>query len=102
MATSVWMNGMRFSCGRSRPLALTMPAVIVFSSPKACRSPPPIADLELLRVADHHRQVPGVDLEQCHVGALVGPDHLGLELALVGEVTLTSSAPSTTCALVTM
>ncbi len=33
IATSVWMNGTRFSCGRSRPFALTMPAVIVFSRP---------------------------------------------------------------------
>jgi hypothetical protein len=34
MGTSVWMNDTRFSFGRSRPLALTMPAVMVFSSPK--------------------------------------------------------------------
>ena len=33
MATSVWMNGTKFSCGSERPLALTMPAVTEFSKP---------------------------------------------------------------------
>src|SRR5215831_14590825 len=33
IATSVWMNGTKFSCGNDRPFALTIPAVTVFSNP---------------------------------------------------------------------
>ena len=47
----------------------------------------PFADLQLVGVADRDlRQVLRLDLEQRHVGALVGADDLGLELALVGEL----------------
>jgi hypothetical protein len=34
MATSVWMKGTALSSGSERPLALTTPAVTVFSKPK--------------------------------------------------------------------
>ena len=34
IATSVWMKGTKFSWGSDRPLALTMPAVTEFSKPK--------------------------------------------------------------------
>jgi hypothetical protein len=43
-----------------------------------------------------------LDLDQRHVGALVGADHLGLELALVGELHGDFVGPSTTWALVRM
>jgi hypothetical protein len=73
------MNGTKFSCGSERPLALTMPAVTVFSKPK---------DLELRRVAEAHRRqlTGGLDLEERDVRALVGADQLRLEFALVGEL----------------
>src|SRR5688572_15004699 len=46
----------------------------------------PLAHLQLGRVAELHRRQPArVDLDHCDVGAAVGADHLGLELALVGE-----------------
>jgi hypothetical protein len=60
------MNGTKFSCGSERPLALTMPAVTVFSK--------------------HDRQAARLDLDQRHVSALVGADHLRLVLALVREL----------------
>ncbi len=47
----------------------------------------PLAHLELVRIADRHlRQIPGFDLQHGDVGALVGADDLGLELATVGEL----------------
>ena len=33
IATSVWMNGTKFSCGSERPFALMIPAVTLFSKP---------------------------------------------------------------------
>ena len=87
IATSVWMNGTKFSCGSERPLALTMPAVTVFSKPNgepiATTHSPTLSLVGSPKL--HHRQAGGVDLDQRDVGAPVGADHLGLELALVGE-----------------
>ena len=89
IATSVWMNGTKFSCGSERPLAETMPAVTVFSKPNG----EPIATTHSptrRRVGSPNftaGSVPVVlDLDQRDVGALVGADHLGLEFALVGEL----------------
>ena len=85
MATSVWISGS--SSPVSRDLALTMPAVTVLSRPNG--EPMAITHsptLSLDDVADpHRRQAAGVDPHQRDVGALVGADDLGLELALVGQ-----------------
>ena len=84
-ATSVWMNGTPLSSGSERPLALTTPAVTVFSRPNG----EPIASthsptFRLLRVADRdHRQVLGVDLQHRDVGLRVGAQHLGAVFAAV-------------------
>jgi hypothetical protein len=80
-----------------------MPAVTVFSRPKRrADGHDPFADLEPVHVADlHRRQAGGLDLHHGHIGALVRADDAGLELALVGQRDqMTSSAPSTTWALV--
>ncbi len=46
----------------------------------------PLANLQLAGFADLcHRQVPGLDLEQGHVAALVLADDLGLELAAIAQ-----------------
>ena len=85
IATSVWISGRKSPV--SRDFALTMPAVTVFSRPNG----EPIAithspTFSLRDVADaHERQAGRLDLDQRDVGALVGADGLGLELALVGE-----------------
>ena len=87
IATSVWMNGTRFSCGRSRPFALTMPAVIVFSRPNGlpmATTHSPTLSLSGSPI-DDARQLLRVDLQQRDVGALVGADDLGDEFALVGQ-----------------
>ncbi len=71
----------------SRLMALTIPAVTVESRPKG----EPMASTHcpflilLSSPIGQERHVLGVDLQQRHVGALVGPDHLGLELAAVGQ-----------------
>src|SRR6202008_1314902 len=85
MATSVWMNGTKFSFGSERPFALTMPAGTGVSNANGQRAPlraydaggdrvleaerradrhHPLAHLQLVRVAElDHRQVVGaVDL----------------------------------------
>ena len=64
-----------------------MPAVALFSKPNG----EPIASthspgLDLRGIAERHgRQVLRVDLDHRDIGALVGADDLGLELAPVGE-----------------
>ena len=104
IATSVWMKGTYcwLAYGLARPTALTMPAVTEWSKPNG----EPIATthwpgLERLRVADAQgRQALAVDLQQRDVGLLVAADHLGVELAAVGQAHRTVSAPSTTWWLV--
>ena len=48
----------------------------------------PLAHLEPRRVAELHdgQGAGGLDLDQRHVGALVGADHACLEIALVGQL----------------
>ncbi len=84
MATSVWMNGTKFSCGSERPLALTMPAVTVFSKPNG----EPIASTHS----------PTLSLVASPKRTSGRPAASTLTVSL----TLISSAPSTTCALVRM
>jgi hypothetical protein len=46
----------------------------------------PFPHLQAADIADlHRRQAGGLDLHHRHVGAFVGPDDTGLELALVGQ-----------------
>src|SRR3989344_5551616 len=82
-ATSVWMKGTRLSSGSERPLALTTPAVTLFSKPKGgADGQHPFAHLQVARAAQAHGgQILGVDLEHGHVGLGVGAQHLGAELA---------------------
>ena len=83
-ATSVWMKGTKVSSGSERPLALTMPAVIVFSKPNgepiaATHSPTlSFAELPSFTVG---RPVASILSSATSVRS-VGADHLGLELAL--------------------
>ena len=103
-ATSVWMKGTQLSSGSERPLALTMPAVAVFSKPYG----EPIASTHSptsrsLRVAERHdRQVLGVDLEHRDVGLRIEPSTLALNSRRSVSLTVTSLASRTTCALVRM
>ena len=87
IATSVWMNGTKFSCGSERPFGADDAGGdgIVEAERRADRQHP-FADPELVRIAElDRRQAGGLDLEQRHVGAPVGADHPRLEFALVGE-----------------
>ena len=63
-----------------------------------------LADAHRVAVAERQlRQAAGVDLDEREVGLLVGADHLGVELAVVGDLAPSgSSASSTTWLLVTM
>ena len=83
-ATSVWMNG-RYS-PVSRPMALTMPDVTVESRPNG----EPMASthcpfLSFLGSPMTSGVMPGLDLDQGDVCALVRADDLGLEFAAVGQ-----------------
>ena len=85
MATSVWISGS--SSPVSRDLALTMPAVTVLSRPNGepiAITHSPTLSLETSPMRTVGRPLASI-LHQRHVGALVGADDLGLELALVGE-----------------
>ena len=82
-ATSVWMNG-RYS-PVSRPLALTMPAVTVFSSPNG--DPIAITHSPTRSLLESPMRTDGSPVASIfssgHVAALVGAQQPGLELALV-------------------
>ena len=90
-AASVWMkvtNECRCHPAADAPMALTTPAVTLFSKPNGepmaithwpGRSCAGIAEA-------HRRQAGGGDLDQRHVAALVDADDLGHELAPVGEL----------------
>ena len=71
----------------SRDLALTMPAVTVFSSPNGepiAITHSPTRSLFGSPMRDR-RQAGRFDLDQCDVGARVGADQLALELAPIGR-----------------
>jgi hypothetical protein len=73
----------------------------VLQPERASRWPSPIRPPSAVDVADLDRRQSGcLDLHDGDVGALVGTDDPGLELALVRQGDQTSSAPSTTWALV--
>ena len=102
MATSVWMNGTKFSCGSERPLALTMPAVTVFSKLKG----EPIATTHspTLSFAGSPKRTAGSPVASILMSAMSvrrsAPITLALYSRLSVSLTVISSAPSTTCALV--
>ena len=100
IATSVWMNG-KYS-PVSRPLALTMPAVTVFSSPNG--EPIAMTHSPTLRRFTSPIFTVGSPLASIFTSAtsvrLSAPMILALNSRLSVSVTMTSSAPSTTCALV--
>ncbi|MCY1361381.1 hypothetical protein D9M69_480460 [compost metagenome] len=100
MATSVWMNG-RYS-PVSRCLALTMPAVTVFSRPKGepiAITHSPTRSLEMSPTFTAGRPVASIFTTATSV-RLSAPMILALNSRLSGSVTSTSEASSTTCALV--
>ena len=100
IATSVWSSGRNSPV--SRCLALTMPAVTVFSrlkgEPMAITQAPTLSWLTspIFTVG----RPAGLDLDHRHVGAASAPMMRALNSRLSVSVTITSSAPSTTCALV--
>ena len=104
MATSVWMKGTKFSCGSERPLALTMPAVTVFSKPKGA----PIATTHspTFSLLGSPKRTAGSPLASILMSAtsvrLSAPITLALNSRLSVKRTLISSAPSRTWALVMM
>jgi hypothetical protein len=102
IATSVWMNGTKFSCGKLRPFALTMPAVTVLEKPKG----EPIATTHsptLRRFGSPMRTV-GRPLASILMSArsvrLSAPMTRALNSRLSVRLTVISSAASTTWALV--
>ncbi len=104
IATSVWMNGTRFSCGRSRPLALTIPAVIVFSSPNGlpiATTHSPTLSFSGSPTVTFGRSLASILITATSVRLSV-PITLAMNSRRSVRRTLTSSAESTTCALVTM
>ena len=104
MATSVWMKGTKFSCGSERPLALTMPAVIVFSKPNG----EPIATTHspTFSLFGSPKRTAGRPVASILITAMSvrrsAPITLALNSRLSVKRTLISSAPSITCALVRM
>ena len=87
-ATSVWMKGTTLSSGSERPLALTTPAVTVFSKPNgepiASTHSPTFRSLVLPSVTTG-RFFASI-LQHRDVGLRVGAEHLGAELAPVGQL----------------
>ena len=104
IATSVWMNGTKFSCGSERPLALTMPAVTVFSKPNG----EPIATTHspTLSLVGSPKRTAGRPVASILITAMSvrrsAPITLALNSRLSVKRTVISSAPSTTWALVRM
>jgi hypothetical protein len=101
-AASVWMNGTRFSCGRSRPFALTMPAVIVLSRPNGlpmATTHSPTLSFSGSPIVTFGRSFASI-LSSATSVRLSAPMTFALYSRLSVSLTVTSSAPSTTCALV--
>jgi hypothetical protein len=92
IATSVWMKGTKFSCGRERPLALTMPAVTEFSKPKGEPMATTHSPTELARIAHFDA---GSPLASILISAtsvrLSAPITLALNSRLSVSFTVTSS-----------
>ena len=64
-----------------------MPLVTVWPTPKGLPDGHDlVADAQVIAVRHHDgRQIPGVDLDEGHVGARVGADDLGLVLPFTGQ-----------------
>ncbi len=102
-AASVWMNWTRFSCGRSRPFPLTIPAVMVLSNPNGlpiATTHSPTLSLSGSPIVTRGRSLASI-LRSATSVRLSAPMTFALNSRLSVSLTLTSSAPSTTCALVT-
>ena len=103
-ATSVWINGTKFSCGSDRPFALTIPAVTVLSNPNG----EPIATTHspTFSFAGSPKRTVGRLAASILISAtsvrLSVPITLALNSRLSISLTVTSSAPSITWALVSM
>ena len=104
-ATSVWMNGTYISSGSERPLALTMPAVMVLAKPNG----EPIAATQ--SPASSCEESPSLAVGRSLASTLMSATSLRLStpitLALNSRLasasrTFTSSNSATTCALVRM
>ena len=90
MAASVWMKSTYGPASMSRAMAETMPRVTVPPRPKGLPTAitsSPTRTWSLSPSASSGRSF-GVDLQEREVGLLVGADHLGVELAVVGEAHL--------------
>ena len=100
IATSVWISGSRSPV--SRDLALTMPAVTVLSRPNG--EPIAITHSPTLSLETSPRRTVGSPVASILTSAtserLSAPIVLALNSRLSARVTITSSAPSTTWALV--
>jgi len=102
MATSVWMKGTKFSCGSERPFALTIPAVTVLSKPNG----EPIASTHspTLSFDGSPNRTAGSPVASILMSAmsvrLSAPITFALNSRLSVNLTVISSAPSTTWALV--
>jgi hypothetical protein len=82
------MNGIRLSLGRYRPIALTIPAVTVFSNPNGEPiAGDPLADFESGHRTDLYFPQPrGVDLDQRDVRIRIQAHHSRLEFAAIDEL----------------
>ena len=102
IATSVWMNGTKFSCGSERPLALTMPAVTVLSKPNGepiATTHSPTRSLLGSPNVTLGRPVASILSSATSVRRSL-PMTLALNSRLSVSRTVISSAASTTCELV--
>jgi hypothetical protein len=103
-ATSVWMKGTALSSGSERPLALTTPAVTVFSKPKGApmaSTHSPTRRLSVLPSVTTGRLAALIFSTAMSVLGSV-PSTLALNSRRSVSLTTTSVASFTTCALVRM
>ena len=103
-ATSVWMKGTALSSGRERPLALTTPAVTVFSNPNgdpmASTHSPTLRSLVLPRMTVGRFLASILSTATSVLGS--APSTLAKNSRRSVSFTITSRASRTTCALVRM